>query len=51
MIDIPDDALICGACGAVLWIVSQKGDNTLMRLGEVEVDDCIQCEKIHEVVA
>ena len=48
---IPDDGLICGACGAVLWIVTQDGEHTLMRLGELEIEDCIQCEQIHEVVA
>ncbi len=46
----PEEGLMCGSCGAILWIATQEGQHTLMRLGGVEIDECIQCEKIHEVV-
>ena len=45
-----DTTIICLACGSELWIAREDGDLYLMRIGQVEVTDCLQCSRATEAV-
>ncbi len=50
MIDIPENAIICGMCGAVLWIATPPdGKHHLMRLSDGD-NGCLVCLKMQEMV-
>lgn len=51
MIDIPEDAMKCGMCGAILWIATPPdGKHHLMRLATTETHECRLCTDITESV-
>jgi len=49
-IEVPEDGWHCPMCEAGLWIDTTAGQHYLMRLGEVEIEDCIMCQNMHVMV-
>ena len=42
---------VCDMCGATLWVnAGVDGQFYLMRIGEIEQNECIQCKTCIEVV-
>ena len=45
-----NEEIMCGLCGASLWIDTINGQHHLMRLAEIEIEDCPICTKMHEAI-
>ena len=42
---------VCDICGAILWVnVAPDGQFYLMRIGEHEIDECLNCKNNTEAV-
>lgn len=49
--DGTESLAICPECEGWIWIADANGELHLMRLGEIPLDECATCTRVHEAVS
>ena len=50
-LDGTESLAICPECEGWIWIADATGELHLMRLGEIPLDECATCTRVHEAVS